>query len=460
MLYSQIKERENLFINALKATLPFIIVILLWLSTILKENSINLTDIILLLFLTLFYVYYVVYLINNGFNRSIIDPITHTFTQEKIRQFIQSALKSGKSKSVIMIGVKNLTDINERYGRKNGDEILSEFIKNFNKYLEKNRYMSVPIGLFENGYFILSNPKDETYLNHFLKIFERQISKNGIKNIEIKVGFAAINYDGSKNLDEILSNLYDKINNLDENDKNFNENYVEIIKLAIKNYDFLFKFQTMKNLKNSNDMVQIIQKFRVKGLENLPKIKMKNLVNKSGFEIDYDIKILEKIFKELDFNEIKNKIFIEVSAVSLRNLNFQKRVFSLITQNKINANKIVFEFTENRVYDHIIRFKEILLEYKKLGFDFAFSHFGGNNAGFEYLKHLPINFLIYDIEFSKGIFQKKNQILLTKFNQIANELGIKTIIRFIDKEEIYQEIAKTKIDFIQGFYIEKPRNLI
>ena len=42
-------------------------------------------------------------------------------------------------------------------------------------------------------------------------------------------------------------------------------------------------------------------------------------------------------------------------------------------------------------------------------------------------------------------------------NENASKFNLKTIIRFVDKNSFYEKLKKTKVDYIQGFCIDKPK---
>ena len=79
MLYSEKKERENRFVIALKIVFPFLflVAIFFYFYRFFPQNSLTFA---LLTILIPIYVYYIVYLIYNGFSTSVIDPITKAFT--------------------------------------------------------------------------------------------------------------------------------------------------------------------------------------------------------------------------------------------------------------------------------------------------------------------------------------------------------------------------------------------
>ncbi|AII13884.1 putative diguanylate phosphodiesterase (EAL domain) [Campylobacter iguaniorum] len=455
MLYSQTKERSNRFALALRIATPFIFLLLLWAYTFANFKNYQIFEISMFVLLTVCYVYYTFYMIYHGFNSSFIDPVSKCFTREKISNILQKSIKNGEDKCIVMIGIKNLNDINERYGFTNVDKISYKFLVKLQDFLKSNKIKKVPIGKYIDGYFLMLVDYKESSLNHLLKTFEISLSKNGINNIEIKVIYSIISTKYDSNLNNVLSTLFYKILN-NENEKFSAQEYESIIKDALNKKNFIFKFQTIKDIKSNNDMIYASQKLKFDS-QSMPKIKFNQIINKIGYEIDYDKEVLNSLFNQIDFNDIKNKLFIEISPVTIRNHKFKIDLFKLVKDKNIDPKKLVFEFVEDSAYSEIIQFREILAEYTNAGFGFALTHFGGNNSSLEYFKYLDVDYIIYDMEFSKNFDNFKFRNLLENMNVAASKLNVKTIIRFVDKSSFYDEIMKTGIDYVQGFCIDKPK---
>ncbi|NLY04452.1 MAG: EAL domain-containing protein, partial [Campylobacter sp.] len=145
---------------------------------------------------------------------------------------------------------------------------------------------------------------------------------------------------------------------------------------------------------------------------------------------------------------------------SLRNKEFKDEIYSLITNKFLDPKRIVFEIYEKEIYDEIPRLNEIITQFKEYGFEIAINQFFGNNASFEYFKYIDFDYVIYDLEVNKN-FARGNKIrdMFDIINNSSSKFKTKTIIRFVDKAKLYNELLKTDIDYIQGFYIDKPTKI-
>ena len=463
MLYSEKKERESRFKLALKVAFPFTLVLIFVAYFMFKEGDFTREDVILFVILLLCYVYYATYLIYIGFKKSLIDPVSKVFVRDEILKIIAKDIKKERVNNIVLMRIKNIIDINDRYGYRNGDEMLREFIIEFNKFMESHKFKNLPIGRFINGNFIFAVDCKSANLHHILNMFERKIANQTINNIELKMEYATINADYDKNLNNVINALFYKINHKDDDELDFDQieigNFENDILEAINNEKYSIKYQLMKSVNSEDEYLNFIPKIDLKEQGKITKSKIFDMILHNNYDLKYDLNLLKFIAKNVYFKDINGKVFIEIFPTTLRNSDFKKEILKLIDNNLIDPKKIVFEFNEDLIYPEIKRFSEILLQFKELGFSFALSQFGGANASFEYLKHLNVDFVIYDIEFNKNFYEGKTHEIFLNLNKMCKEIAVKTAIRFVDKKPFYEDLKESGIDIVQGFCVEKPVDL-
>ena len=451
MLYSQTKERGNRFFIALRIAFPFFLLLFLWGYAFFKFEFLEGDDVILFTILSLIYVYFAFYMIYRGFETSFIDPVSKTFTREKISQIITSNLNK-KGKVCILMGVKNLNAIISRYDFENTDKILCEFAFKFNDFLVRNGFKNAPIGKFLDGYF-LTLVEARSDLNHILKNFENEINKSGLFGLEIRIHFSMENLLTHSNLKELLGALSFKLST-DQKSVAAYINKNEILNL-LEYKKFVLKVQEIKSLSGMKSLYSLSVKLKFEK-ENISKSDFVQIINKTGLEIQYDLEILRVFLKSEFYKKSHAKTFVEISPVSLRNVYFLNEISKMVAKREIEPEKIIFEFWEEDVYEDLDTFKVILEDYLKMGFELAISHFGGKNAGFEYFKNLNLNYIIFDLEFSKNYANSKFETLLRALCAATANQNIKSIIKFIDSDEIFEKIKSSGVNFVQGFLIARP----
>ena len=463
MLKSELKERSNRFKTALEVSSIFIFSVIILVYIFIKKDQIEFDadDIILITILVLCQVYFTAYKIYQSFQTSVLDQVTKAYNRDEILRLLSKQASKFKGKSggnMLMLKIENLNDINERYSFVSTDILLKRLVERLEKFLNEKVSKNTLIGRYSNEYFLIFCESKSTELIHLLNVFEKSILSDGIYNIELKIKFDAIDINHSASLKNSVSYLIQKLNESDSEDKvDITDDLEKDVCNCIDMQRFIFQTQLVKSLRFGQNLKNIIIKVYTDKQGLVSKAKVQNIANKNGYEVLFDINVIKKL-SELKFKD-EDPFVVEISSVSIRNLKFTNFIKEFVQLGKIDPNRVIFEFSEKLVYDEINRFREILTEYKNLGFRFALNKFGGNNAGFEYFKFLPIDFVIYDIEFNKNIKNDKFKTLFENLNLTAKRLGVKTIVRFVENEEFFNVVERYQTDFAQGFLIEKPKEI-
>jgi diguanylate cyclase (GGDEF)-like protein len=459
MLYSESKERENRFIISLKIAFPFLVLALL-LFYIFKISSNDIESYILFLSLIPIYIYYIFYLIYSGFKSTLIDPITKTFTRKEIVRKIKK-IKNKKYKStVILIKIENIVDINERYGITNADNILRIFCERLNKFLENYNFKDISIGRYGGGYFLLVLKGRKKELKHLITIYEKELKNIGINDIEIKIEFALIDSTYDNNVNNIVKKLFSLIDSNEEKSDIKPNEFENIVCSAIDNEKFIFKYQPLLHVDKNREILEVLTKIYSKREGILSYSQIQKVINHIGMEMRFDKKVVSILLKELKNLDFTDRLIsIKLSPVTLRNTEFRQFLIEIFYKSSLKAENFILVFSEKRAYKEINRFKEILEQYKKSGFKIALDNFGGDNSSLEYIKTLPIDIVKFDIEFTKNIFDDKYQKIIKSYIELLHSLNIEAVIKFVDKQNIYEKIEDFGFDYIQGFLISKPKNL-
>ena len=462
MLYSEAKERENRFAIALKIVFPFLLLIFIFVYSF-KLFSHSLNTFVLLTLLIPIYVYYIFYLIYNGFRNTLIDPVTKAFTRKHIITIAEK--KSPKNEyRLVLVHVDNIGDINERYGVINGDKVLKNLILQLNLFLEKHHFKDAPIGRCGGDNFLMTIKHPEKELTHLLTLFQKEMKHKGINDIEVKLDCVMVGLDYDFDINNSIERLYILLEESKKSEEPLNikpQEFELIVDEALRDNHIIFKYQpSLCMQKNTPCLFEVLPKIETKEHGVLSKTQIERSVNYGGYERVFDEKIITLLVDEIaSFVGTKSLISLDISPVTLRNNSFKPFISALFRHKNINPEQFVFEIIEKNRYEDTGRFREILESYKAMGFKIALGNFGGANCGVEYLKELPIDMIKFDIEFTKKIDDETHAKVLRHYIALAHDLGIQTMVKFVDKEALFEKIKPFNPDFIQGFYISKPKKL-
>ncbi len=458
MIYSETKERESRFKIALKIGFPFIVLIIFYILltqiNFFKDDD----EIILLGILSLIYVYFIFYLIYFGFKSTLIDHVSKTFNRNYMFELIQKKMKKSPNSVLVMLKIENINDITNRYGVISGDNILQKFVARLDKFLRLKKYNDIPIGRYSGGYFLVLLDEKQSIVKQLFNLFTIELKNNEIKGIELKIDFVMTSLSYDKDIKNIIDHLIYKFEDGDIDDFIKPDIFDKSVCKSIRDSNFVFSSQKIIDLKSKEVKIyEIFIKLRVEGFGSYTNIQLRQIINKNGYERIFDEKMISSFLSFINSIEQDAKICLHISPYVLRNIKFKKFINEKVVSKQLDPQRFIFGFTEDVSYHDMKRFKEILMDYKNMGFEFLLNQFGGNNASLEYLKNLPINYVSFDLEFTKYIKKPRYNQILSSYIKLLKALNIISIVKFVENQSTYEKLEKLNVDMLQGYMIEKPK---
>lgn len=139
----------------------------------------------------------------------------------------------------------------------------------------------------------------------------------------------------------------------------------------------------------------------------------------------------------------------------------EEKVFEFIRRRlyhyKVAPESCCFEITETAVVRSLSKAERFISRLRGLGCLVALDDFGSGMSSFVYLKHLPVDFLKIDGSFVRNIqHDRMDRAMVHAIQQIAAELGIRTIAEYVETATARQAVRDLGVDFVQGFHIDEP----
>lgn len=130
----------------------------------------------------------------------------------------------------------------------------------------------------------------------------------------------------------------------------------------------------------------------------------------------------------------------------------------ILEELKLKKKSICFEISDRGNIPSATNLSEVLDNYKNEGFKIALDDFGRGVSCIELLYNSNPNFLKIDEFFIRSIeTDKKKQFILQSIVSLAHQLEIKVIAEGVENLKELKLCQKYNIDFVQGFYIQKPQ---
>jgi len=405
-------------------------------------------------------IYFIFYMIYRGFDEQITDPVTHTFTRQKVISILNDDIKKYDKYSIVLVGIENLADINARYGTKAGDKVLKLVAKEAGKFFSNKGFEKFPIGHFKGGDFLIGLKGNYNTIRPFLEMMCVKFDDYIVNDIEIRVRGSIVDKSLSKDVNSLIERLFELnetemeegeyIHTISEDDLTIIE-LEENIRYAISERNFSSMFQMIQG---EEKVAQVSFKLQGKDDKIIHQKVFMPIVNRLGFEREFDEIILEKVLvscKKLD--DISFAFNIAPSV--LRNGRFKQRFIQMTERAKVDYSRLIIILSEKEVYANMKRYNEALQEYRALGVRFVLDNVGSLNSSVEYIKRLEVDIIRFDKPFSRHIDSVIYNSLLHGYMKMCEETGMKSWIKMVDNDETKSFFEALKTDYIQGNFISK-----
>ncbi|MGC8925717.1 MAG: EAL domain-containing protein [Calditerrivibrio sp.] len=124
---------------------------------------------------------------------------------------------------------------------------------------------------------------------------------------------------------------------------------------------------------------------------------------------------------------------------------------------KIPPSNWCLELNEGLNHSFTAIYNKVLLRAKASGFKLAIDDFGTGFSNFELLYHSEADYIKLDKFLIREIHKDNRKIsLVSAIKDIARSLGITLIAEGVETEEEYYCLKNFNIEFIQGYFIQKP----
>lgn len=183
---------------------------------------------------------------------------------------------------------------------------------------------------------------------------------------------------------------------------------------------------------------------------------------KTGYIVKLGYHILESVFKQIkalrdEQNEGADKIFtINCSPIQFEDRDFLRNLKKLIRKYDINVSQIVLEVTETAVMKDIKETIKILRKIKSKGINIAIDDFGTGYSSLNYLELLPVKYIKIDKLFVDRISKEGNE-MVCNIIQISHSCGMKLIAEGVEVKLQQDYLIQHKCDYLQGYYLGKPK---
>ncbi len=409
------------------------------------------------------------------------DPLTMLYNrrtfERSVRETIEISSKTGSMFSIVLIDIDDFKLINDVYGHHTADMVLKELSERLKRSLF--RRMDIPARFGGDEFVVLLPYLSRDTARAIAERLQDKLSSTPVKiedkEIPISVSAVVLSYpqDGTSE-EELITYAEYLMREVKRKGKG----------IVLSSEESPRKFSAVKEVERS--IVESLEKSSIVpfyqeiidlrdmslfGFEVLMRIKFNGRFLSAGEFVDVaerigamrklDFLLIERVFENYKLFENKFPLFIFINMVP-DNLTeeFAEKVRALADKYSVPTTNVVFEITERKAIEDIMRVVSFVRELKDEGFRFAIDDFGSGYSSFYYLKYLPVDFLKIEGEFIKTLPNSPtDRVFIEGIVSVAKKMGIKTIAEFIENENVLEVVKDLGIDYAQGYYLGKPEPL-
>jgi EAL domain-containing protein (putative c-di-GMP-specific phosphodiesterase class I) len=155
------------------------------------------------------------------------------------------------------------------------------------------------------------------------------------------------------------------------------------------------------------------------------------------------------------------RIAINCSSLSITDGGMLAQIEAALALARVDPTQLVIEVTETAAISDMGRARSFCAGVQALGCTVALDDFGAGFGSFQYLKHLPFQYLKIDGDFIRGLpASPKDQLVVRALVELARGMGKQTIAEYVGDEATVKLLRDYGVDYAQGFEVGAPHPVV
>jgi len=230
----------------------------------------------------------------------------------------------------------------------------------------------------------------------------------------------------------------------------------EIIQ-AIQEKHLSFSFRPLHNVRTGKtDIYEVAVKLKTDTSSAILPRTFLPIVNRLGLGRAYDFAIVEHLVMLLPLLDDHISLTFNLSPFSLRNKEFQNKLFTYLDQSNIDNSRLIIELYERKTHHDLSNYFQTLNYMRTKGLRITIDNFGSSNASMEYMKHFKFDMVQFDRDYVTKLDDKITYEMLHSLIEMSRNLDIITIAKWVDSDAQKAKLKLLGVDYIQGFGVGKP----
>ena len=152
------------------------------------------------------------------------------------------------------------------------------------------------------------------------------------------------------------------------------------------------------------------------------------------------------------------RLAVNLSARSLDNEHLVEVIRNALHTHQVAPHRLIFEVTETAALADISRAQKLLQNIRDLGVGLALDDFGVGFSTFQYLKHLPVDYVKIDGSFIRNLDENQDdRVFVRAVVEAVHGYGKKVVAEYVENAMILERVRELGLDYAQGYHLGRPR---
>ncbi|WP_234398805.1 EAL domain-containing protein [Pseudoalteromonas sp. T1lg88] len=214
--------------------------------------------------------------------------------------------------------------------------------------------------------------------------------------------------------------------------------------------------------KSSVAYSEIQARFRDEEDHILPTSSFMAMADQLGKSVELDQMIIDHALNAIKNQNLTAQYFgINVSAASAHDDKFMIWLERRLIKEGDFAQRLVFEISELGLQQDITASKRFISMLHRCGSRLTVERFGVGLTSFKFFREIKPDYIKMDASYTRGLEDdKNNQYFMRLMVDLAHRIGVRVFAEGVESLEEKQIIEQLCLDGAQGYFIEKPKELL
>ncbi|TMP41704.1 MULTISPECIES: GGDEF domain-containing protein [unclassified Pseudoalteromonas] len=241
-----------------------------------------------------------------------------------------------------------------------------------------------------------------------------------------------------------------------------NQNWRKVITEVIESKRVHLVMQNIMPIgKSVKAYAEIQVRFKTAENQMLPTASFLAMAEKLEMAMEIDRLIIDTTLEKVKTRNFSEKFFgINVTASSAHNDQFVIWLERRLLKDSNIASKLIFEVSEFGLQQNIKASKRFIDMVHRVGARITVERFGVGLTSFKFFRDLKPDFIKMDASYTRGLEEdKNNQYFMRLMVDLAHRIGVSVFAEGVESQEEKHIIETLCLDGVQGYYIEKPKDI-